>query len=104
MNTYCVYLLVSLLHGHRYVGITTRPKYRLIEHNQGLNKATVPYRPFRMIILRCVSTRKDARRSEKYFKSGYGRKAIDALMASERRLGHHVHDAEKEALLHNPFC
>jgi len=77
---YYVYVILSRKRPWRYVGITENPKRRLIEHNSGQTKSTVCYAPFRMIVLRQQDNFADARKSEKYFKSGYGRKHLDRVL------------------------
>ena len=57
-----------------------------------------------MIVLRRVDNRLEARRSEKYFKSGFGRRQIERLLRLEPDGGDPVLDAEREGLLRNPFA
>ncbi len=77
-----IYLLINQADNFRYVGMTSNPERRLVEHNRGDVKSTAPYAPFHMIILRTHDNRIDARKSEKYFKSGFGRKAIARMLSS----------------------
>jgi len=81
---FSVYLLISEYKNHRYVGMTNDPDRRLREHNAGQVKSTAPYAPFQMILLRTHEHQYDARKSEKYYKSGFGRKAIDRLLNKSR--------------------
>jgi len=91
---YSIYLLISLNREWKYVGLTDDPCRRLNEHNSGHTKSTKPYAPFRMIILRTHAILDEARKSEKYFKSGYGRKHIKRILAKEVELGKTITSAE----------
>ncbi len=76
-------------------GVLALRGHGLIRDNRSAyDRTTARNRPFR---------RELARRSERYFKSGHGRKTLDRLMEAERRGGCCVMDAEKEGLLANPF-
>ena len=66
------YFLKSLNSSYRYVGYTSNLKRRLIEHNNGLNKSTKPYRPFEIDAYIAVRTEKLAKSLEIYFKTGSG--------------------------------
>ncbi len=48
--------------------------------HRGEVKSTAPYRPFSHIVLGNHVCRSEARKAERYFKSGFGRKAIDHLL------------------------
>ena len=98
-----VYCLVSAKVRQVYVGFTNSPTRRLSEHNDGEVKATANGRPYRMIVLRKVERRDHARRSEKYFKSGFGKSQIRRLLILEAQRGCLTVDAESEGLLANPF-
>jgi putative endonuclease len=73
---YYVYVLKSKKDKKNYYGFTTDIKRRIIEHNNGLVKSTRGRRPFELLYSEIVDTRTDARKREKYFKSGFGRKYI----------------------------
>jgi predicted GIY-YIG superfamily endonuclease len=79
---YYVYILLNRMLSFRYVGITLEPKRRLTEHNSGHTASTASHRPYAMILIRKCSNRLEARRTEKHFKSGYGRKTLDHMLAS----------------------
>jgi putative endonuclease len=95
--------LVSLDADFHYVGFCEDLEFRVDAHNRGQTRSTAPYRPFRVMILRTVSTRDQARRSERYFKSGAGRAQIGRLLRIEMERGVNVVDAEREGLIRNPF-
>jgi putative endonuclease len=79
--TYYVYLLLSQDRQYRYVGRTKEPGRRLSEHNSGHTASTSLHRPYTMVLIRRCVGRLDARKVEKHFKSGHGRKALDRLLA-----------------------
>ena len=59
-----------------YIGSTNNYKKRISTHNQGKNKATKPYLPWKLIYLEVSVNREDARAREKYLKSGMGRRYL----------------------------
>jgi len=56
--------------------MTENPERRLIEHNQGRTKSTKGYKPWVLIYKEETETRKEARKLEKYYKSGYGKEIL----------------------------
>lgn len=74
-----VYVIKSKEKKFRYIGITNDYKRRLEEHNQGKNKSTKFYRPFDLISLKEYSNYKEARKIEKFLKSGKGREFLEKL-------------------------
>lgn len=73
---YFVYAIYSEGRNYLYVGITNNLSRRIKEHNSGYNKTTKPYRPFRMIYSERCKNRIEARKREKYFKSGVGKEFL----------------------------
>ena len=67
------YAISSLNKNYIYVGLTSNLERRLSEHNKGYNKTTKPYKPFNLIYFESFSTRIEARKKEKYLKSGIGK-------------------------------
>jgi len=65
-----VYFLKSIKTDFRYVGYTSDLKKRFVEHNEGTNKSTKPFLPFRFDAYIAVKTEKIAKDLEKYFKTG----------------------------------
>ncbi|HSL88737.1 MAG TPA: GIY-YIG nuclease family protein [Ignavibacteriaceae bacterium] len=80
MKKYFVYALSSLLRNYIYVGQTDNIERRFIEHNNGKNKTTRPYRPFKLIYTEEFTSRKEAREKEKYLKSGSGKEFLKRLL------------------------
>lgn len=74
--SYYVYVLRSLKSGYFYKGITDNLERRLERHNSGLSRTTKSQRPWRLIHVELCDDRKEARKLEKFFKSGFGREII----------------------------
>ena len=73
---YYVYVLNSLIRKYIYVGLTNNVERRFGQHQKGREKTTAPYRPFEIILTEKYSTRPEARKREKYLKSGVGKEWI----------------------------
>jgi len=75
---YFVYVIKSKKDGKNYTGITKNLEKRLIQHNRS-NKSTpstMNRGPFVMIYNERVGDRIEARKREKYLKTGVGREFI----------------------------
>jgi len=73
---YYVYILKSLKDNKLYTGYTNNLQKRLEEHNQGKNFSTSWRGPFKLIYYEAYLSQDDAKRREKYFKTGWGRNYI----------------------------
>ncbi len=73
---YYVYVLESEIYQELYIGYTKDLRIRIKKHNQGLDKSTKPYRPWKLIYYEACLTEKDAKRREKYFKKTQGRRLL----------------------------
>ena len=51
-----------------------------MQHQTGKNKTTKPYRPFELILIEEYKTREEARKREKYLKSGIGKEFLKAIV------------------------
>lgn len=71
-----VYVLKSSNNWRFYVGMTSNIERRIIEHNKGFTKSTKGYRPWDLFFLEEYDTRLEARKREKYLKSGIGKEFI----------------------------
>jgi len=71
-----VYVLKSEKDGTIYVGISLDPTRRLKDHNAGHQKSTKGHRPYRLIFQQRCEGRIQARKLEKFYKSGCGREKI----------------------------
>ncbi len=79
MKKYLVYAIRSRKDGRIYVGMTADLDRRLKEHANGHTKSTKAYIPWELIFIREASGRLEARRLEKYYKSGVGKEYLKAL-------------------------
>ncbi len=75
-----VYAIESLTRKYIYVGQTSNVEHRLHRHNEGRERTTRPYRPFRLILCEAYATRAEARKREVYLKSGIGKEFLKAIV------------------------
>ncbi len=71
---YLVYVLKSLHFKKTYVGITDNEERRLKQHNLGHHAYTNRFKPWIIFYKELYSSRDQARKREKYFKSASGRR------------------------------
>lgn len=76
MREYWVYVIKSCDKNYTYAGISNNIERRLGEHNNGYNKSTKPYAPFKTLFVEKCPDRKSARKREKFLKSGKGREFL----------------------------
>jgi putative endonuclease len=76
---YYVYALKSIKFKYIYVGMTTNVEKRVKQHNDGKEKTTKFYRPFKLFYTEIHQTRIEARDREKYLKSGCGKEFLKSL-------------------------
>ena len=79
MSMYFVYAIKSNNKNYIYVGISDNPARRIKHHNLGYNKTTKPYKPFKIILIEEYKNRVDARKREKFLKSGCGKETLKKL-------------------------
>ena len=79
MGGFFVYALKSLKDGRIYVGFTGNLEKRLNEHNSGKTSSTKAWVPWELLYSEKVSTRIEARKREKYLKSGIGKEYLKSL-------------------------
>ena len=77
-----VYVLKSLKNGLFYKGMTDNIERRFKEHCNGNSKTTKGYLPLELVFVQICDTRIEARKLEKYLKSGYGRETIEVILNS----------------------
>jgi putative endonuclease len=70
------YIIVSLKDGSFYKGHTENLEERLEQHNSGKTKSIKHLIPFEMAYFETFSTRDEAIKREKYFKTAAGRRFI----------------------------
>ncbi len=71
-----VYAISSLTSNYIYVGMTIDLNQRIDRHNGGREKTTRPYTPFELIYHEECENRLEARKREKYWKSGVGKEQL----------------------------
>lgn len=71
-----VYILKSLKGDNLYIGFSNNLKRRIEEHNRGENFSTSYRRPFKLIYYEAYLAEEDAKKREKFFKTGWGRSYI----------------------------
>lgn len=74
-----VYAISSINSNYIYVGMTNDLEERFKRHNTGREKTTKPYLPFKIIYKESLPNRTDARRRERYWKSGVGKEQLRAI-------------------------
>ncbi len=80
---YYVYAIRSEKRPYIYVGISDEPKRRIEQHSKGYNRTTKPYAPFKILAIESFADRVEARKREKYLKSGAGKEYLKTLIAKE---------------------
>ena len=78
-NMYYTYAIKSRERNYIYVGLTSNPDRRIAEHNNERERTTRSYAPFETIIIEQYQTRLEARKREKYLKSGIGKEFMKSL-------------------------
>jgi putative endonuclease len=74
-----IYAIESQFDKRIYVGLTEDVEKRVDQHNKGKTKSTKPYRPWTVKYIETALTRLDARKREKYLKSGVGKEYLKSL-------------------------
>ena len=86
---YYNYAIQSIKDRNLYTGYTKDLRKRLREHNQGLNKSTKPYRPWKLVYYESCLDEEDAKRREHYLKTSQGQRLL------KRRLKEHFFNLGK---------
>ncbi len=82
-DLWIVYILKSEINGKKYSGMTQDVEKRLVEHNSGKSLYTSTLVPWKLVYKEEIHGRENARKREKYFKSGAGRRFIDKIAISK---------------------
>ena len=82
---YFTYAIKSKKLNYIYVGISDNPERRIEQHNKGYNKITKPYAPFKILLIEQLDSRIEARKREKYLKSGCGKEFLKTVKMPECR-------------------
>ncbi len=80
---FSVYAIKSKKKRYIYVGLTNNLERRLKQHNNGRSRTTSPYKPFELIYSEVFGTRIEARKREKYLKSGQGKDFLYRLLTNK---------------------
>jgi putative endonuclease len=75
-----VYAIKSINRNYIYVGLTDNVERRVSQHNNGYERTTKPYAPFKLIYWEKFNSRQEARQKEKFLKSGVGKEQLKLLM------------------------
>ncbi len=78
--SYYVYVIKSIKDNIRYVGSTENIERRLKEHNLGKQRYTKGHRPWRLVYQEEFSSRSEAMKQERFYKSSTGRRRLDKLI------------------------
>ena len=76
---YKIYILFSELFKKTYVGFSEDTAKRLAKHNNGEVTSTRKFRPWKIVFEEECNDYLEARKREKYYKSGAGRRKIKAI-------------------------
>jgi len=82
-DDWCAYVLRSRTNGRLYTGSTNVLERRLTEHDRGQTGYTARAGPFDLIYSEPCESRLDARRRERYLKTGAGRDFLKARLKPE---------------------
>ena len=81
------YALKSLSHNFIYVGMTENLEERLRRHNNGYNKSTKRFAPYKLIYSENCATGEEARVREKYLKSTSGKRFLRSILEEDKSGG-----------------
>ena len=82
MEEFVVYILFSEKHNKTYVGFTSNLIERFKSHNYLSKKGfTIKFRPWEVIYVAFFTTKSEALKREKFFKTGKGREFIKEMIS-----------------------
>jgi len=84
---YTVYALRSKKDNSLYVGLTNNIKRRIKQHNAGKESYTKHKRPYDFLYAEEFPTRIEARKREKFLKSGCGRELLKNKLCEDGGIG-----------------
>ncbi|HSX19218.1 MAG TPA: GIY-YIG nuclease family protein [Candidatus Saccharimonadales bacterium] len=79
IKMFFVYILQSLKTGEFYKGLTDNISRRIDQHFIGKSNWAKGKLPIKLVHVEICQTRQEARTTEKFFKSGYGREVVKEL-------------------------
>jgi putative endonuclease len=77
---YYAYVIKSISGNYHYKGHCEDLEKRLKEHNSGKTRSNKAYLPFELCYFEAFSTRDEAIKREKYFKSAAGRRYLQSKL------------------------
>jgi putative endonuclease len=77
---YNIYTIQSQVDKRLYVGISENILKRVKEHNSGQVFSTKGYRPWILVYTENIGSRIEARKREKYLKSGCGKEFLKSII------------------------
>jgi putative endonuclease len=77
---WCTYALRSKKDGWLYIGMSSDVEKRVEQHNRGYNRSTRSRTPFELFHVEQCRSREEARKREKFLKSGKGREFLRAQL------------------------
>jgi len=75
-----IYILLSVQHNRYYVGSTKDISRRVAQHNNGRNKSTRSYRPWKLVYSESFQTLAEARQREREIKSWKSRQYMEKTL------------------------
>ena len=75
-----VYAIVSEVNADIYVGMALSAEKRLKEHNSGKNRYTKGLKPWKLFFKEYFPNWEEARKREKYLKSGIGKEFLRSMV------------------------
>jgi putative endonuclease len=83
-ENYFVYVISSEVANKFYVGMSADPQARLKQHNAGHSQFTKGFRPWKLAYSEFAGSRENARKLEKYYKTGAGRKHWQKILEGQK--------------------
>ena len=77
---FCAYVIKSLAHDFFYKGHCENLEERIKQHNSGMTESIRPYIPFSLCYFEEFTTREEAIKREKYFKTAAGRRFLKKMV------------------------
>ena len=84
--TYYLYILYSETTDHYYVGSSSDPEKRVLQHNAGATTSTKPGRPWEIVYSETFSTKTQALKRENYLKRMKSRVYLESIIKNNTSL------------------
>ena len=83
-ENYFVYVISSEVANKFYVGMSADTQARLKQHNAWHSQFTKGFRPWKLIYSEFAGDRENARKLEKYYKTGAGRRYWQKMLEKQK--------------------